>query len=146
MSNENKDKTQQELNKAINFLGQNKFSEAESICEEIIKVTPNSDAYHILSSIKLYNQDFDESIKLVDESIKLNNKNPGYYVTLGCAYSASKEYFKSVEAFKGAISLNDKIAQVHFYLGESYRKLKKYNDAISSFYKTIEVSPDHVIY
>jgi len=54
MGNENKDKTQQELNKAINFLGQNKFSEAESICEEIIKVTPNSDAYHILSSIKLY--------------------------------------------------------------------------------------------
>jgi tetratricopeptide (TPR) repeat protein len=144
MSNENKEKTQQELNKAINFLGQNKFSEAESICKEIIKDGPNPDAYHILSSIKLYNQDFDESVKLVDESIKLNNKNPGYYVTLGCAYSASKEYQKSVEAFNNAILLNDKIAQIHFYLGESYRKLKKYNDAISSFYKTIELSPEHV--
>ena len=59
MSNENQDKTQQELNKAINFLGQNKFSEAESVCKGIIKDSPNSDAYHILSSIKLYNQDFD---------------------------------------------------------------------------------------
>ena len=59
MSNENKDKIQQELNKAINFLGQNKFSEAESICKDIIKDSSNPDAYHILSSIKLYNQEFD---------------------------------------------------------------------------------------
>jgi Tfp pilus assembly protein PilF len=144
MSNENKDKIHQELNKAINFLGQNKFTEAETICNDIINDHHNSDAYHILSSIRLYNQDFDESIKLVNESIKLNNKNPGYYVTLGCAYSASKEYTKSIEAFNSAINLNNKIAQVHFYLGESYRKLKKYNDAISSFYKTIELSPEHV--
>ena len=49
MSNENQDKTKQELNKAINFLGQNKFSEAESVCKGIIKDSPNSDAYHILS-------------------------------------------------------------------------------------------------
>ena len=53
MTEDSKDIIQQELNKAINFLGQNKFLEAESICIEIIKEKDNSDAYHILSSIKL---------------------------------------------------------------------------------------------
>jgi len=144
MTDNPKDIIEQEINKAINFLGQNKFSEAESICNEIIKETENSDVYHILSSIKLYRQEFHEAINLVKKSIKINNDNPGYHVTLGCAYSASKDYKNSILAFKKAISLNDKVAQVYFYLGESYRKLKKYNDSIASFYKAIEFSPDHV--
>ena len=144
MTDDSKDIIEQELNKAINFLGQNKFSDAESICNEIVKENENSDAYHILSSIKLYQQKFHESINLVNKSIEINNENPGYYVTLGCAFSASKDYVNSITAFKKSINLNDKTAQVHFYLGESYRKLKKYNDAIASFYRSIELSPDHV--
>ena len=135
---------QQEINKAINYLGQNKFSEAEQICNEIINENDNADAFHVLASIKIYKQEFSQSIELVKKSLNINSSNPGYHVTLGCAYSAAKEYQESIKPFKDAIKLNDKIAQVHFYLGESYRKLKKYNDAISSFYKTLELSPDHI--
>ena len=144
MTDDSKDIIEQELNKAINFLGQNKFSDAESICNEIVKENENSDAYHILSSIKLYQQEFHESINLVNKSIEINSENPGYYVTLGCAFSASKDYVNSIVAFRKSINLNDKTAQVHFYLGESYRKIKKYNDAIASFYRSIELSPEHV--
>jgi tetratricopeptide (TPR) repeat protein len=144
MTDDSKDIIEQELNKAINFLGQNKFLDAEGICNKIIKEKDNADAYHILSSIKLYQQEFHESINLVNKSIEINNENPGYYVTLGCAFSASKDYVNSIAAFKKSINLNDKTAQVHFYLGESYRKLKKYNDSIASFYRSIELSPDHV--
>ena len=133
MTEDSKDIIEQDLNKAINFLGQNKFSEAESICNQILKEKDNSDAYHILSSIKLYKQEFNQSIELVNKSIEINSENPGYYVTLGCAHSASKDYKNSIKAFKKAISLNAEVAQVHFYLGESYRKLKKYNAAIASF-------------
>ena len=119
MTEDSRDIIEQDLNKAINFLGQNKFSEAESICNQILKEKDNSDAYHILSSIKLYKQEFNQSIELVNKSIEINDDNPGYYVTLGCAHSASKDYKNSIKAFKKAISLNDGVAQVHFYLGES---------------------------
>ncbi len=144
MTEEQDNQVQQEINKAINFLGQNKFLEAENTCLKIIDSGDNADAYHILSSIKIYQQEFEDSIKYVKKSIAINDGNPGYHVTLGCAYSAKKDYESSVTAFKSAIKINNKIAQIHFYLGESYRKLKKYNDAISSFYNTTELSPDHV--
>ena len=144
MTEEQDNQVQQEINKAINFLGQNKFLEAENTCLKIIDSGDNADAYHILSSIKIYQQEFEDSIKYVKKSIAINDENPGYHVTLGCAYSAKKDYESSITAFKSAIKINNKIAQVHFYLGESYRKLKKYNDAISSFYNTTELSPDHV--
>ena len=144
MTEEQDNQVQQEINKAINFLGQNKFLEAENTCLKIIDSGDNADAYHILSSIKIYQQEFEDSIKYVKKSIAINDENPGYHVTLGCAYSAKEDYESSVTAFKSAIKINNKIAQVHFYLGESYRKLKRYNDAISAFYNTTELSPDHV--
>ena len=50
------------------------------------------------------------------KSIKINDTNPGYHVTLGCAYSSKQDYAKSVEAFKNALKINSKIAQVHFIL------------------------------
>ena len=67
MSEDKNERIQQEINKAINFLGQNKFSEAESICNEIINEKDNPDAFHILSSIKIYKQEFDESINLIQK-------------------------------------------------------------------------------
>ena len=53
---EEQDNQVSEINKAINFLGQNKFLEAENTCLKIIDSGDNADAYHILSSIKIYQQ------------------------------------------------------------------------------------------
>ena len=65
MTEEQDNQVQQEINKAINFLGQNKFLEAENTCLKIIDSGDNADAYHILSSIKIYQQEFEDSIKYV---------------------------------------------------------------------------------
>ncbi len=135
---------QQEINKAINMIGQNKLSEAEIVCHEILSQEKNADAYHILSSIKIYKREFKDSIELVKKSISIDNTNAGYHTTLGCAYSASENYKDAISAFNDAIELNEKIAPVHFYQGEAFRKLKKYDDAIACFYKAINISQDYV--
>ena len=72
MTEEQDNQVQQEINKAINFLGQNKFLEAENTCLKIIDSGDNADAYHILSSIKIYQQEFEDSIKYVKKSIAIN--------------------------------------------------------------------------
>ena len=78
MTEEQDNQVQQEINKAINFLGQNKFLEAENTCLKIIDSGDNADAYHILSSIKIYQQEFEDSIKYVKKSIL----NVGRYCTV----------------------------------------------------------------
>ena len=115
MTENQSDKIKQEINKAINFLGQNKFAEAEKR-KEILHAGDNPDAYHILSSIKIYKREYDKSIDYVMKSIKINNTNPGYHVTLGCAYSSKQDYIKSIEAFKNALKLNSKTLQFIFTL------------------------------
>ena len=47
MTENQKNLVQQEINKAINFLGQNKFAEAENACLKIIQDGDNADAYHL---------------------------------------------------------------------------------------------------
>ena len=71
MTEEQDNQVQQEINKAINFLGQNKFLEAENTCLKIIDLGDNADAYHILSSIKIYQQEFEDSIKYVKKSMNI---------------------------------------------------------------------------
>ena len=66
---------QQEINKAINMIGQNKLSEAEIVCHEILSQEKNADAYHILSSIKIYKREFKDSIELVKSQISIDNTN-----------------------------------------------------------------------
>lgn len=138
------EKIKQEINRAINMLSQNKLSEAEVICHQILTQESNADAYHILSSIKIYKREFEDSINLAKKSISLDDSNAGYFTTLGCAYSASNNYSDAIDAFNNAIKIDNKIAPVHFYQGEAYRKLKKYNDAISCFYSAINISEDYV--
>ena len=53
MTKDQDKQVQQEINKAINFLGQNKFLEAVNTCLKIIDTAENADAYLILSSIKI---------------------------------------------------------------------------------------------
>ncbi len=45
MSQDEKENIKQEINKAINFLGQNKFTEAENACLKIIESGDNADAF-----------------------------------------------------------------------------------------------------
>ena len=47
-----------------------------------------------------FKQEFEDSIEYVKKSIAINDDNPGYHVTLGCAYSAKKDYESSIKAFK----------------------------------------------
>lgn len=143
MSNYSQEAAKQEIYKAINFLSQNKFAEAESICKDLLLDHENSDAYHILSSLKLKDKEFDSSIELVNKAISIDSSNIGYYVTLGCAQSSIEKYADAAETFKDAIEINNKVSQVHFYLGEAYRKLTKYNLAIKAFKKSIEINKDH---
>ena len=85
MTEEQDNQVQQEINKAINFLGQNKFLEAENTCLKIIDLGDNADAYHILSSIKIYQQEFEDSIKQNKEisNFKLVDQINGFNYSQG---------------------------------------------------------------
>ena len=143
MSKYSQEAAKQEIYKAINFLSQNKFSEAESICKDLLLDHENSDAYHILSSLKLKNKEFDASIEMVNKALNIDSSNIGYHVTLGCAQSSIKKYADAVKTFQNAIEIDNKVPQVHFYLGEAYRQLKKYNLAIKAFKNTVKINKDH---
>ena len=47
---------------------------------------------------------FEES-GIYSVGLTINDDNPGYHVTLGCAYSAKEDYESSVSAFKSAIKI-----------------------------------------
>ena len=138
-------KTQnQDIAKAINALGQNKFEEAEIICQEILTLGDDADANYILGCIRMHDKKYTESINYIEKAISKDNTNVGYYISLGCAYSSDQNFVKAIEAFINANAINSEIPQIHFYLGEAYRQTGKFTHSLNHFKTSLRLSPDHI--
>ena len=134
----------QEIAKAINAFSQNNFSEAESICLNILSKTDDPDANHIIGCLKMREKKFTESILFIEKAIKQNPDNHGYHVSLGCALSSDKKYTQAIKSFLTATQINSDVSQVHFYLGEAYRQIDEFKKSLDSFKKCLTLSPDHI--
>ena len=131
-----------EISKAINAFGQNKFEEAESLCQNLLNQEQDADANHIIGCIRMREKKYDESISYVRKALEIKNNDIGILISLGCAQSSIKNYHDSISTFEKVISLNSQISQVHFYLGEAYRQTDKFTKAVDAFKNCLEIAPD----
>ena len=133
-----------EISKAINAFGQNKFEEAESLCQNLLNQEQDADANHIIGCIRMREKKYDESISYISKALEIKNDDIGILISLGCAQSSIKNYHDSISTFEKVISLNSQISQVHFYLGEAYRQTDKFTKAVDAFKNCLEIAPDHL--
>ena len=133
-----------EIVKAINAFSQNKFDEAEKICQEVLSSGEDSDANHIIGCIRMGERKFEESIAYLNRSLADDKENLGILISLGCALSSSKNYSDSIDIFTKVIKKNPEISQVHFYLGESYRQLGRFEESLNAFKSCLKLTPDHI--
>jgi len=132
------------ITKAINALSQNKFDEAEGLCQQVLKNSNNPDANHIIGCLRMREKKFDESIVYIKKAIKEKPDNLGFYASLGCAYSSVQNYPEAIVAFLSAIKIDPQASQVHFYLAEAYRQMEDFKKSLAHFKKCLEISKDHL--
>ena len=139
------EKTQNEdITKAINALSQNKFDEAEHLCQQVLRNSNNPDANHIIGCLRMREKKFDESIEYIKKAITEKPNNLGFYASLGCAYSSVQNYSDAINAFLSAIKIDPEASQVHFYLAEAYRQTEDFNKSLNHFKKCLDISKDHL--
>ncbi len=134
----------EDITKAINALSQNKFDEAEHLCQQVLRNSNNPDANHIIGCLRMREKKFDESIEYIKKAIKVKPNNLGFYASLGCAYSSIQNYPNAIDAFLSAIKLDPEASQVHFYLAEAYRQMEDFKKSLNHFQKCLDISKDHL--
>ena len=132
------------ITKAINALSQNRFDEAEDLCQQVLKNSNNPDANHIIGCLRMREKKFDESIIYIKKAIKEKPNNLGFYASLGCAYSSVQNYPEAITSFLSAIKIDSQASQVHFYLAEAYRQMEDFEKSLAHFKKCLDISKDHL--
>ncbi len=75
-------------------------------------------------------QDYNRALRLIEESLRINPKNPNAYSQLGFLLSKLNRHEQAVDAYKEAVSLNPEDYKSFFGLGFAYIRINEYQKAV----------------
>lgn len=84
---------------------------------------------------------YDESIKLLEKSSKLDPENYTYPYEIGYAYILKKEHLKAASYFEKVVKMKDANAQCYQMLGNAYSGGGKKKEAIEAYINGLEKFP-----
>jgi len=96
-----------EYNKAIKLFQENQYAECETKLKYILEYIPdNSDVLNFYGRLKQFTSNFDESIEILEKSVKCDNNNFMGHYNLGLAYCIKKDLKKTKLHFEKYQELN----------------------------------------
>ncbi len=88
-------------------------------------------------------KDYNKSIKILNESLKLDKNNINALNILGRVYIAVKDYDRAEKIFKRVLELNPANTEARFGLANTYRLKKDYKSAIEEYQYVLKVYPKY---
>ena len=141
------------------YLQENDLESARKYVNNSLKINPKNktalDLQDLLNSaesqkyinsiISSYEaQNYTESMRLVDEALKINKKDPNLYFYKALNYIAQNNYAASTAHLYKCLELDKNNIQVYFYLGLAFDNLSESKNALTYYKKYIELLPKDV--
>ena len=129
--------------KAVNLQKQNKSHEAKKIYIDLLKIDRNAQILRLLGSIELDEKNYEEALKLLNESLKINPNDSECYSNKGIVNFKLKNIEEAISNYKKAISLDKNNYNAFFNLGNLYKEINKLDESIENFNKAISINKNH---
>jgi tetratricopeptide (TPR) repeat protein len=131
------------LQQAISFHRNGQLIEAETLYRKILAETPDcADALRLLGLVEFQKRNFEESLKLMDRSIKFHSGDAEHFYNRGIVLQALKRVFDALASYDKAIEFKPRFAEAHFNRGQVLQQLKRFQDALASYDQAISIKPD----
>jgi len=125
------------------FISKRDFEKVIDICNEALKVEPDSEAFYITRGYAYAELNkYERAIEDFSKAIKLNPNYAEAYNNRGAAYAKLNRYEQAIEDFSKAIDLNPNFAEAYNNRGLTYANLNKYERAIEDYDRAIELNPN----
>ena len=132
----------EEFQKAYSYHQSAKFSLAESIYNDLLKIQPNNkDLILLLGTLHLQSKDLIKSENFFKKYLALDNSNYLAFQNLGVLSNAKGDYKQARNFLEKSIFLNPKNYNAQFYLSKSLYELGQFDDAykiLKSYLKNID--------
>jgi len=85
----------------------------------------------------------EKAIAQLEESQKMNPRDPGITFQLGVLYYQTEKYDKAREALENTVKLAENYSNAMYFLGLTYDKLNDKKKAVEQFQKVSDLNPDN---
>lgn len=123
-------------------LSQNRFPDAEKYIKKALTLKKDSYFYENLARVYNEKNEFQSTIKVLEEAVSDGFDSFEIYFLLALAYKNNIEYDKSEKSYLKALEINPKSEKALFNLASLYLFLNKPEKAVEFFKKCLEITPD----
>ncbi|HLF85663.1 MAG TPA: tetratricopeptide repeat protein [Nitrospiria bacterium] len=131
------------LGLAIKYHQSGRLEEAESIYQQVLKISPNNiDALHLLGILAYGLKEYEAAVELINKAVQLN---PGYaeaHYNLGKVYQEQGSLDEAIASYQRAVAVNPGYAEAHNNLGNAFLGQGRLDDAVASYGRAIAANPD----
>ena len=125
------------LTKAFKIAPEHKFS--KQLLDVLNKVESDKYVNQIISSFEA--QNYDETMRLINEAMQINQKDSGLNYYKGLTYIAMNNYAAATAPLYKSVELDKNNVPAYFYLGLAFDNLAEEDNAVSYYKKFIELLP-----
>ncbi len=129
--------------KAVDLQKQNKSHEAKKIYIDLLKIDRNPQILRLLGLIELDEKNYEESLKLLNESLQINPNDSECYSNKGVVNFKLKNIEEAISNYKKAISLDKNNYNAFFNLGNLYKEINRLDESIENFNEAISINKNH---
>ncbi len=129
--------------KAVDLQKKNKFQEAKKIYIDLLKIDRNPQILRLLGLIEFDEKKYDDSLKLLNESLQINPINSECYSNRGVVNFKLKNVEEAISDYKKAISIDKNNYNAFFNLGNLYKEIDRLDESIENFDKVISINKNH---
>ena len=129
--------------KAVDLQKNNKPHEAKKIYIDLLKIDRNPQILRLLGVIELDDKNYEESLKLLNESLQINPNDSECYSNKGIVNFKLKNIEEAISDYKKAISLDKNNYNAFFNLGNLYKGINRLDESIENFNEAISINKNH---
>ena len=132
------------INKIVSLINNNKKSEAKIICQNEISNNPSSEiALSLMGNIFLLEKNFNEAKNYFLRALTINPKNYSSYIGLGIVSEKLNQNEEAINNFAKALKFKEGDFQALNNLGFINNKIKKFESAIQYLKECIEINNNY---
>jgi predicted O-linked N-acetylglucosamine transferase (SPINDLY family) len=122
-----------------------RLSEAQALYERILEIRPDhADALYLLGEICRQSGQIDRAIRLMQEAVRSNAREPAYHRSLGDIFSKSESWSLAASHYEAALQLDPASADLWNLLGLAHQEAGRLNEAESCFRKALQREPGNL--
>ena len=132
------------INLAIEHHGAGRLSEAERVCQDILKQEPNQPVVlHLLGVISHQLGNNKAAADLITRAVELGPDMTAAHFNLGLVHTALCALDAAIDSYRRALDLKPNYPEAHNNIGNAQQNLRRPEEAVASFQAALALKPDY---